>query len=102
MEHRETELMTRLINLLEERKRDCQPIPWEAWMHDFLRDLERHRGLVSAAIDLNAKSRDTIYKARRRNEEFARRWDSVIEDAAREKAAASAPGNRRSRMACAD
>ncbi len=52
----------------------AEPPQWESWMDTFLEDLERLGGNVSAAIELCEKCRGTVYKHRRLNEEFERRW----------------------------
>ena len=63
--------LVRVQRMLEQMVAD--PPPWEAWMDTFLEDLER-LGTASAAIELSGKCRGTVYKYRRRNEEFKRRW----------------------------
>ena len=72
-------VLRKLLSLLEGRSADIsEPLPWRPWMNAFLRDLDRNQGNVSRAIELNPKSRYTIYKYRRRNEKFCRRWKAII------------------------
>lgn len=67
--------LTRVLELLE--KLLGEPKPWEPWMDTFLDDLERHGGNVTAAIELNEKSRGTIYNRRRQNKEFGQHWSEI-------------------------
>lgn len=71
--HEEEYLLRKLVHLLRDKE-----LPWQDWMDSFLEDLERNNGVVSIAIDLSERSRDTVYKYRRRNREFARRWAAII------------------------
>lgn len=71
--HEEKYLLRQLARLLRKDE-----LPWQNWMDGFLDDLKRSNGVVSVAIDLSDKSRDTVYKYRRRNPEFARRWNAII------------------------
>ena len=72
------ELMRKLNRILELLERLLgEPKPWEPWMDTFLDDLERHGGNVSMAIELNEKSRGTIYNRRHQNEEFDRHWSEI-------------------------
>ena len=70
--------LARIRELLEETRKKSKP--WEDWMYTFLDDLERHGGNVSKAIELNEKSRGTIYDRRHRNDEFRRQWDEICSD----------------------
>ncbi len=54
-----------------------KPKPWEPWMDQFLIDLERNGGNVSAAIELCPRCRDTVYKRRKQNVEFFKRWMKI-------------------------
>lgn len=83
-------LQTLLLHLKE-----TEPLPWQDWMEGFLRDLERNGGNVSIAIDLCDVSRDTVYKYRRRNQQFARRWEAIIEAVRLEKGAPRQRARRR-------
>ncbi len=75
MKKEDRELMRRLVDLLERKKLEVvEPLHWQSWMEGFLKDLERHDGNASAAIELCEMSRDTVYRYRRRNPEFARKW----------------------------
>jgi hypothetical protein len=85
------ELMQMLLHTLKE----WEPLPWQDWMEGFLEDLERSEGHVSIAIDLCEVSRDTVYKYRRRNQQFARRWDAIIQAVRQEKRAPRQPARRR-------
>ena len=71
-------VMTKLARVQRMLERMVEePLPWEPWMDTFLEDLER-LGTASAAIELSGKSRGTVYKYRRRNEEFERRWLQIL------------------------
>lgn len=72
--HEEEYLLRKLVRILREKE-----LPWQDWMEGFLEDLERNGGNASIAIQLSERSRDTVYKYRRRNPEFARRWTAIIE-----------------------
>jgi hypothetical protein len=91
MSHDEYDLLRTLLLHLKER----EPLPWQDWMEGFLRDLERNGGNVSIAIDLCEVSRDTVYKYRRRNQQFARRWEAIIEAVPVEKRAPRQRARRR-------
>jgi hypothetical protein len=71
-------------------------------MEGFLEHLARSHGHVSIAIDLCEVSRDTVYRYRRRNEQFARRWDTIIEAVKAEKKAARHRGRTAKKEAVAD
>lgn len=72
--HEEEYLLRKLARFFRQEE-----LPWQDWMDGFLEDLERSKGHVSTAIQLCGKSRDTVYKYRRRNVEFARRWAAILE-----------------------
>ena len=91
MSHDEYDLLRTLLLHLKER----EPLPWQDWMEGFLRDLERNGGNVSIAIDLCEVSRDTVYKYRRRSQQFARRWEAIIEAVPVEKRAPRQRARRR-------
>ena len=74
LDHEDEYLLRRLVKVLRGRE-----LPWQHWMDGFLRELERHPDNVSVAIDLSSVSRDTVYRYRRRNQEFARRWAEIVE-----------------------
>ena len=73
--HEDEYLLRRLAHLLRENE-----LPWQDWMDGFLRDLERNPENVTLAIDLCKVSRDTVYRYRRRNPEFARRWAEIVDE----------------------
>lgn len=72
--HEDEYLLWRLVKVLRGKE-----LPWQHWMDGFLRELERHPDNVSVAIDLCSVSRDTVYRYRRKNQEFARRWAEIVE-----------------------
>jgi hypothetical protein len=71
--------------LLRTLMRKQPPLPWQSWMDGFLEHLAGSQGHVSKAIDLCEVSRDTVYRYRRRCEQFARRWDAPVEAVRAEK-----------------
>jgi hypothetical protein len=79
LNHEDEYLLRRLVQVLRGKE-----LPWQDWMDGFLLDLERHPDNVSVAIDLCKVSRNTVYKYRRRNSEFARRWAKIVEGVAAE------------------
>jgi hypothetical protein len=88
--------------LFQTLKRKELPLPWQGWMEGFLEHLARSHGHVSIAIDLCEVSRDTVYRYRRRNEQFAQRWDATIKAVQEEKRAARRRGRTAKRAAVAD
>jgi len=73
-DHEDEYLLRRLVKVLRGKE-----LPWQHWMDGFLRELERHPDNVSVAIDLCSVSRDTVYRYRRKNQEFAQRWAEIVE-----------------------
>ena len=71
--HEEEYLLRKLVSMIREKE-----LPWQDWMDGFLEDLERSKGHATTAIQLCGKSRDTVYKYRRGNVEFARRWTAIL------------------------
>ena len=69
------EILAQVKKMLEEAM--GKPKPWEPWMDEFLRNLERSGGNATVAIDLSGLSRDTVYRYRRGNEKFARLWQEI-------------------------
>ena len=72
--HEDEYLLRRLVRLLRGKE-----LPWQDWMDGFLLDLERNPKNISVAIDLCKVSRNTVYKYRRRNPEFAQRWAEIVQ-----------------------
>ena len=67
-----------LLRLLESKS--VRTASWKTWMEGFLRDLAGTGGNVSRACELAGISRNTAYRNKRRNPEFARRWEDVVQD----------------------
>ncbi len=68
------EKVRRILALLKEGPRK----PWQPWMDDFLRDLDRLGGNVTKASELSPVSRYTAYNHKKKNPEFSDRWDAIV------------------------